>query len=109
MDTPAIIMTTASMRKIVPKTLLCRRTPSIRMAMTEERRQGIPTTKAKALGNGAVNSSDNQTIIEEKSTMAQIRCRKETKLPKKNMIFLRVLAIAILNSASTRLREIKID
>lgn len=106
MDTPAMIITTASMRKIVPKMLLCRRTPSIRMAMTEQRRQGMPTTNAKALGNGAVNSSDNQMMIEEKRTMAQTRWRKETKLPKTNMPLLMVDAIAVFNSLSTRMREI---
>ena len=108
MDTPAMIIIIASMRKIIPKTLFRRCTPSIRMAVMEQRRQGTPTAKAKALGNAAVNSSDNQMMIAEKSTMAHNRCRKETKLPNVNMAFLMVHAIAALKSVSTRMSKISL-
>lgn len=69
------------MRKMVAKIPVCRGMPTIRIAKMEQMRQGMPTTKARALGIAEENSRDSHAMMDERRTMADRRWRVDTTQP----------------------------
>lgn len=66
-------VTTVKARNTNPRMRLRWDMPTIKIARNELRRERRPMTNARALGSKGLNSSDSHAMMEERSTIAEMR------------------------------------
>lgn len=73
-------VTTVVARKIKPKVRRRWGMPTMSIPISAPSRDSTPTAKPRACGRGPLKSTDNQAMIDDSKTMAEIRYKRDTRL-----------------------------